>query len=152
MGCGLLQWSEFKMFSYTCEAVQSRKEPVAHTCNPSYLEGRDQEDRGSRRPTRTNSFWYLNSIEKTGCGGTYLSSHWRWGAYNRGSWPRLISGQKAKPYLHNRQSKKGWMHGSSGRAPASKARSPEFTPLYHKKKRKRSLQLGLKLSKWCCSV
>jgi hypothetical protein len=28
--------------------------PVAHTCNPSYSAGRDQEDRGSK-PARANS-------------------------------------------------------------------------------------------------
>jgi hypothetical protein len=28
--------------------------PVAHTCNPSYSGGRDQEDRGSK-PTQINS-------------------------------------------------------------------------------------------------
>jgi hypothetical protein len=36
---------------------------VAHTCNPSYSEGRDQEDRGSKSATG-KEFWrpYLENI------------------------------------------------------------------------------------------
>jgi hypothetical protein len=35
---------------FTCQV------PVAHTCNPSYSGGRDQEDRGSK-PAQANSSW-----------------------------------------------------------------------------------------------
>jgi hypothetical protein len=42
------------------EKIKDRKKesqsqaPVAHTCNPNYSGGRDQEDNGSK-PARTNS-------------------------------------------------------------------------------------------------
>jgi hypothetical protein len=40
---------------------------------------------------------------------------------------------KAKLDLKNNQSKKGWRHGSSSRAPAWQALSPEFKHHYHQK-------------------
>jgi hypothetical protein len=36
------------------ESVEMCWAPVAHTCNPSYSRGRDQEDRGSK-PAQANS-------------------------------------------------------------------------------------------------
>jgi hypothetical protein len=50
---------EFKAsLGYVCIGTLSQKKisgvPVAHTCNPSYSGGRDQEDNGSK-PARANS-------------------------------------------------------------------------------------------------
>jgi hypothetical protein len=44
--------------------------PVAHTCNPSYLGVRDQEDPGSK-PAQANSLWdpILKNPSKNRAGG-----------------------------------------------------------------------------------
>jgi hypothetical protein len=46
---------------------------VAHTCNPSYLEGGDQEDRGLSLAW-AKSLWDSPSQQLPGCSGTCLSS------------------------------------------------------------------------------
>jgi hypothetical protein len=38
--------SYLKKLLHTCTKTSSSWAPVAHACNPSYLEGRNQEDRG----------------------------------------------------------------------------------------------------------
>jgi hypothetical protein len=43
-----------KKVSGPCLKNNSKPEPVAHTCNPSYSGGRDQYDHGSK-PTQANS-------------------------------------------------------------------------------------------------
>jgi hypothetical protein len=50
--------------------------------------------------------------------------------------------KKCDPHLQNSQSKKGWRCDSSNRALSSKARSSEFKPQYHfKKKEKRNTKM-----------
>jgi hypothetical protein len=42
------------IFNFLKELKLNSQAPVAHTCNPSYPGGRDQEDHGSK-PARANS-------------------------------------------------------------------------------------------------
>jgi hypothetical protein len=38
--------------------------PVAHTCNPSYSGGRDQEDHGSRADSLRHPIWKISNTKK----------------------------------------------------------------------------------------
>jgi hypothetical protein len=59
---GALDTIEKKIFCQICfQETATCRVPVAHTCNPSYSGGRDQEDRGLKPPW-ANSSW--NPISK----------------------------------------------------------------------------------------
>jgi hypothetical protein len=49
-------------------------------------------------------------------------------------------GQKTRPYLQNKQRKKGWKCGPRSRSPALQVQSPEFFSLTTKKKKKEQIR------------
>jgi hypothetical protein len=82
---------------------------MAHTCNPSYLQGRDQKDSGLRPaqgkswqdPITTNK----PSMVACACGEPQVEDHCL----------RLALGKNLRPYLKISRAKRDWGCGSSGR-------------------------------------
>jgi hypothetical protein len=76
-------------------------------------------DSGSRPAEQKIHETFISVGKKMGVGGIHLSSQ---------LWLRLMvqvgRGYKARPYLKNNQSKKGWQHALSGRV--LDYESPEF--------------------------
>jgi hypothetical protein len=93
----------------------------AHACNPSYSGGRNWED-GGLRTARAKSSWDPHLNQWLGmmthiCHPSYCGKH-KQEDHSLGQ-----PGQKARPYLQNNQSKKGWGRASSSTAPAWQASS-----------------------------
>jgi hypothetical protein len=86
---------------------------VAHFCNPSYLEGLDQEDQVSS-PARQKSLQDTTLAEKK----LSIVAHSCFLHYEEKDCGPGLPGEKWETCLQNNQSKKGWGCGSSGRVPA----------------------------------
>jgi hypothetical protein len=105
---GVITPYQLKMNSWSCVSI-------VHTYNPSYTGWIVVPGQLNKKFTRPSSQWG----KKMGVGGIHLSSQ---------LWLRLMvqvgRGYKARPYLKNNQSKKGWQHALSGRV--LDYESPEF--------------------------
>jgi hypothetical protein len=61
-------YNKWKWVKFSDQKQRSRLALVAHTCNPSYLGGRDQEDHGSRSALRNSSRDPILKISNTKTG------------------------------------------------------------------------------------
>jgi hypothetical protein len=90
---------------------------MAHIYNPSYSGDRDWENHVSRSAWAKVSKTQSQSI--AGCGGMYCNPSYV-GGINRKVAVQAGLDKNMRPYLKNNYSKKGWVCGLNGRAPATK--------------------------------
>jgi hypothetical protein len=92
---------------------------MAHTCNPSYLGGKDQEDPPGKKSSQdlipTNQSWVRLCAHHLGYPGSI----------NRRT---AVQASPGKTPSQNNQIKKGQGCGSSGGVPAKQAGGPAFNP------------------------
>jgi hypothetical protein len=115
--------------------IKSRPGVVAHSCNPAYFGGGDQD-----QPCKTLARPHLNQCL---CVVARLSSQLcreaRTGGLQPG-WP----GHNARVYFRNNQNKNGWGCGSGDSdSLASTAPYSEFNPKYRKKEKRRKENSGI---------
>jgi hypothetical protein len=91
---------------------------VGHTCNLSYLGGRDQEDHNLGQPGQKFVRLPSQPTNVVGCASDPR--------YMEDFSLRPALGKSMRPYQKNNQSKKRWGYGLSSRTPAWQAQGSDF--------------------------
>jgi hypothetical protein len=126
--------------NYQSNFIEMKPGAMAQAYNPSYSEGSEigriavQGQLGQKFPRPPFSiidweWWCTPAISVT------------WGNTNKRIPVQSCPGRKARTYLKNNESKKGWGHGSNSRAPDWQAQDPEFKPQYHQEKSKNKIKI-----------